>query len=555
MNEVWRRRGVGAALIILLTFVAYIPAIHGGFVWDDESLITDNRMVHASDGLYRFWFTTESPDYRPLTWSLWWLEWRLWGMDPIGYHVVNVLLHAINSVLMWIILRRLKIPGAWLAGLVFAVHPVNVATVAWISEQKNTLSMLLYAGAILWYLRFDEEGRWRWYGLSLAAFVLALLSKTAIIMVPFVLLGCVWWRHGRVRWKDFLSSVPYFVPSLMMGLVTIFQHQRVLAGAVVRTGGFASRLAAAGWIPWFYLYKALLPVDLTSIYPKWEVDAFRWISYVPGLVLVGGFALFWRERTTWGRPLLFGLGYFVVMLFPVLGFFDQRFYQLSLVADHWQYYAIIAPIALVVTAGERIGRGWGEQGRYWGAVLGVAVLMALGVATWKRSCVYKSNETLWRDSLTKNPDAWMAHYNLGTALLHSGRLEEAIAPLEQAVRLSPGLTKAHSNLGIALAQVGRVQEAVVQLEQAVQIDPDLAEAHANLGHALMLAGRVPEAVRHWEQALRLKPDWAEVHYDLGLASEQMGKTEAAIEHYELALKFNPNMVDAQNRLARLRAVQ
>ena len=218
-----------ALVLAVVTFVAYQPAWHAGFIWDDDRLITDNRMVQARDGLYRIWFTTEAADYYPLTSSFWWLQWRLWGKNAGGYHAVNVLLHAANVVLIWMLLRRLRVPGAWLAALVFAIHPVNVATVAWISEQKNTLSMLFFALSILWYVRFDEESKGHWYGLSLAAFLLALLSKSAVVMLPVVLLGCVWWLRGRVRRQDLLRSVPFFVLSLVMGLVTIwFQYNRVL---------------------------------------------------------------------------------------------------------------------------------------------------------------------------------------------------------------------------------------------------------------------------------------------------------------------------------------
>lgn len=251
-----------AAALIVLTFAAYIPALRGEFIWDDQVLITDNQLIRARDGLHRFWFTTEAPDYLPLTSSLWWLEWRLWGNNPMGYHVVNVLLRVANVVLVWIILRCLNIPGAWLAAAIFAIHPVNVATVTWISEQKNTLSMLFYLAAILSYLRFDEEGRWRWYGFSLAAFLLALLSKSAVVMMPIVLLGCVWWQHGRVRWKDSLYIGPFIAASLILGLVTTwFQHNRALAlgGLSTPTSSILSRVAAAGYALWFYLYKALLP--------------------------------------------------------------------------------------------------------------------------------------------------------------------------------------------------------------------------------------------------------------------------------------------------------
>ena len=586
MKDAWRSPLAGAALIVVLTVVAYIPTMHGGFLWDDGALIANNRMVKASNGLYRFWFTAETADYRPLTWSLWWLEWRLFGAAPTGYHIVNLLLHAIDSVLVWMILRRLKISGAWLAALLFAIHPVNVATVAWISEQKNTLSMLFYAVAILLYLRFDEAGRWRWYGWSLAVFLLALLSKTAVVMLPVVLLGCVWWRHGRVRRKDFLCSVPYFMPALVMGLVTIFQHQHALAGAVVRTGGFASRLAAAGWIPWFYLYKALLPFNLTVIYPMWEIDSSRWLSYMPGIILIGFFAWFWRKRETWGRPLLFGLGYFVVTLFPVLGFFDQGFYAYSLVADHWQYYSIIGVLALVVAAGQRICRRPGKQGRYLGIVLGGAVVLVLGVATWERACIYADAETLWRDNMVRNPNAAVvhnnlgialgrvpeaiaqyeqtlrinpdfadAHFNLGVALMQTGRVPEAMAHWQQALRVKPDYAEAHYNLGVALMQMGRVPEAMEHWRQALRINPDFAEAHYSLGVALAQVGRVPEAMEHWEQVLLISPDYAEAHYNLGVGLEQDGKPAEAIQHYQQALRIRPDYTDARNALARLHASQ
>jgi tetratricopeptide (TPR) repeat protein len=549
MKNAWRSLGPGATLIILLTVVAYVPAMRGGFIWDDGLLISENRTVRASDGLYRFWFTTEAPDYYPLAWSLWWLEWRLWGDSTTGYHVVNVLLHAVNAILVWIVLRHLKIPGAWLAGLLFAVHPVNVATVAWISEQKNTLSMLFYAVAILLYLRFDEEGRWRWYGLSLAAFLLALLSKSAVVMLPVVLLGCVWWTRGKVRWKDFLRSGPFFGLSLVLGLVTIwFQYHQALGGYTIRAASFPSRLAAAGWVPWFYLYKALLPLNLTVIYPKWQIDASRWVSYLPGIILVGCLIVFWWRRKTWGRPLLFGLGYFVVMLFPVLGFFDQGFYQFSLVADHWQYCSIVGAIALSVAAGERIFRRMGEQRRCLGTVAGVAVLMVLAVATWRRGHVYADEETLWRDNVAKNPNAWLAHHNLGIALGQAGRIQEAIWHWEQALRIKPDYARTHYNLGIALGQVGKLADAIAHYEQALRIKPDYAEAHNSLGAALWQAGRIQEAIGHYEQALRIKPDYAEAHNNLGAALAGQGRVSEAIAEYAAALQIKPDYADAHYNL-------
>jgi len=562
MKNTERSRGLKAGLILLLlTIVAYLPAMRGGFLWDDGLLITQNRAVKANDGLHRIWLTTETSDYYPLTWSLWWLEWRVWDGRATGYHVVNVLLHAIGTVLVWLVLRRLNVPGAWLAALVFAIHPVNVATVAWISEQKSTLSMFFYALAVLLYLKFDEEGQWLWYGLSVGVFLVALLSKTAVVMLPVVLLGCLWWRHDRVRWKDWLCSVPFFALSFVFSLVTIwFHNSHVLKGEPIQTGGFLSRLATAGWVPWFYLSKALLPVNLTVIYPKWQVDPSRWASYVPGVVLIACLSVFWWKRRTWGRAILFGLGYFVVTLFPVLGFFDQSFYHYSWVADHWQYYAIIGVIALAVAAAKTIDRKIRERNRradvpvrFGMELVGVTALIVLGAATWSRCGVYADSETLWRDNLAKNPSAWLAHNSLAVTLLKHGKLSEAIAHFEEALRLNPDYPQAHNNLGAALSQTGKAQEAVDQYELALRIRPDYAEAHNNLAISLVRLGRSREAIEHFEEALRIKPDDAGTHYNLGVALEQDGRVQEAIGQYEQALQIQPGMPVAQNRLARLQA--
>ena len=550
MKQTWTSTGWSAALIVLLTALAYVPALRGGFVFDDYVLITRNRIVKAGDGLSRLWFTTEATDYYPLSGSLWWLEWHLWNDRATGYHVVNVLLHAGCAVLVWLILRRLKIPAAWLAAMVFAVHPVNVATGAWISEQKNTLSMLFYALAILLFLRFDEEGQSRWYGLSLGAFLLALLSKTAVVMLPVVLLGCLWWEHGRVRRRDWLCSVPFFVLSLVSGLVTIrLQYDHAMEGHAVQTGGFASRLAAAGWVPWFYLSKALVPIDLTVIYPKWEIDASRWVSYVPGIILIGGLALFWWKRKSWGRPWLFGLGYFVVTLFPVLGFFDQAFYRYSLVADHWQYSSIIGVIALAVAVGHKVGNRMGERGRFDRVLAGAAVLILLGQATWRRSSVYADSETLWRDNVTKNPYAWMAHNGLGSALEAAGQLDEAIEQYDQAVRINPDYAEGHYNLGSALWQAGKSEDAIEHYEEALQIKTNFAEAHYNLGIALWQTRGAQEALKHFNEAVRINPDYAEAHNNLGVALQQAGQVQEAIGQYERAVQIKPDYLEAHNNLA------
>jgi Tfp pilus assembly protein PilF len=536
-------------LLIVLTFLACLPVLFGGFIWDDHSLIIGNQMVHASDGLYRFWFTKEAPDYWPLTSTMWWLEWRLWGNSPTGYHVVNVLLHAINAVLVWMILARLKVPGAWLAGCVFALHPVNVATAGWITEQKNTLSMLFYGISILLYFRFDEEGRWRWYGLSLTAFLLALLSKTAVVMLPVVLLGCVWWTRGRVRWKDVLRTAPYFLLSLIMGLVTIqFQHAQPTYGHVVANASLAYRVAASGWIPWFYIYKDILPSGLCVIYPRWHIDPSSGWTYLPGILLAGCLAIFWQQRANWGRPWLFAMGCFVVTLVPVLGLVGTAFYADSMVTDHWQYLAIPWVIGLTVAAGVTACNRLGKWRRFVSVSVSAIVLAALGIATWDRCRVYAQDETLWRDNLVKNPDAWMAHNNLGSVLMRKGKVPEAITHFRQAIWIAPHLAGAHYNLGHALIQEGKVTEGISHYEQALQINPDFANVHYDLGTALMGQGRLVEAISHYEMALQINPDFPEAHGNLGFILQEMGRTQQAILQYEKAVRLKPDYIEAHFNL-------
>lgn len=578
-------------VLVAVTFLAYAPVWRAGFVWDDETLITGNPLIKAGDGLYRFWFTTEPADYYPVTNTLGWLEWRLWGNRALGYHVVNVLLHVVNAALVWTILRRLTIPGAWLAAAVFAVHPVNVATVAWVSEQKNTLSMLFFLVAILSYLRFDEQGCWRWYGFSLGAFLLALLSKAAIVMLPIVLLGCVWWRRGRIKWKDLLCSLPFFILSAILGLIAIrFQfHHRLALGLPPSSVSWASHLAVAGSVPWFYLSTTMWPVDLTVIYPKWQINDSHWSSYVLGVVLVYAFGVFWWKRNTWGRPLLFGFGYFVTMLFPVLGFFNQTFYRYASVADHWQYYSIIGPIALVAAFTHWIGGRLSDRGQYWRRILAAGLLVVLAMATGRRVGVYTDSVTLWQDNVVRYPDAYGAHQNLGFLLAQEGKLREAIGQFAETVRLRPDIAESHYGLGSALAQQGRTPEAIREFEHALRIKPNDAQLQNNLANTLVMAGRVSEALPHyqqalvlkpgsaemrdnlgmafaqlgrmqeameqWERALQIKPDYAEAHYDLGLALERTGRIADAIAHFEQALKSDPNMVEAQHKLARLRPVR
>jgi tetratricopeptide (TPR) repeat protein len=527
------------------TLLAYLPVWHAGFIWDDDYWLTTNPLTKDSHGWYRFWFATTTTDYYPLTSSVFWLEWRLWGTNAAGYHVVNVLLHATDAVLLWRLLARLEIPGAKLAAAIFALHPVNVESVAWIAELKDTLAMFFLLLTLLFYLKFDDTKLWRWYRVSVGLFVLALLSKSAVAPLPLILLGIVWWRRGRVEWKDILQSVAFFGVAGMLGLITIwFQSHNSIGHLVVRTDGFWSRLTIAGRAVWFYLYKAVLPVDLLPVYPRWPIGMVNVISFVPGLLLAAVFIVCWKFRATWGRGPLFGLGCFVVMLLPVLGFLNISYFAYSLVADHWQYFAIAGAIALVAAGITKVL----SPSPGGTVIVSGTLLLVLGVLTWRQADLYHDSETLWLATLAQNPQSWLAHYNLGNALLQNGKIDEAISHYQQALEIKPNYAVAHNNLGNTLLREGNVDEAILHFQKALEINPYDAIAHYNLGYALQQKGKTDEAIAQFQQALEINPNNAAAHYNLGNALLQTGQVDAAIAHFQQAIQVNPDDADAYNNL-------
>jgi protein O-mannosyl-transferase len=343
----------GALLIIGIIALAYIPALKAGFVWDDDSMLTGN-LVLQPNGLYRSWFTTEQLNYWPITWTSYWLEHLLWKENPTGYHATNILIHALCVLLLWRILVRLKIPMALPISLIFAVHPVNVESVAWVAQRKTILSMLFFLSSLAAYLKFDRTNQRRWYWASVGLFVLAVLSKGTVVALPMVILMCVWWLRRSIKRLDVVRSLPFFAISAVSSILEIwFQYNKAIGTDIVRTDSLAARIAGAGTAVWFYISKALVPVHLVFIYPRWQIDPTKWFSWIPDIALLAVFALSWRFRARWGRPILFALGYFIVMLLPILGLLNTYFMRYSLVADHYQYAGMIGVIALATVGVSR----------------------------------------------------------------------------------------------------------------------------------------------------------------------------------------------------------
>ena len=536
-------------LLIVICFLVYLPVWDAGFFWDDFGLVAGSPIIRRANGLYLYWFTTTAPDFFPLTSTTWWLEWRLWGMNPLGYHLTNVGLHAFSTVALWRILIRLKIPGAWLAAALFAAHPVCVESVGWISERKNTLSMPFFLFSLLGYLKFEDTSKRRWYAFAIAGFVLSLLSKSATAPLPLILLGMAWWRRGQVGRRDVLRSVPFFFVAGLFAAVTIwFQHHRAIGPEIVRADGFLSRLAGAGWAVWFYLYKALLPLNLLSVYPRWQIDPTKVMAYVPGVLFVAALAVGWRGRRAWSRGLLFGLGYFAVMLLPILGFINISFMRHSYVADHWQYFAIIGPIVLMA-AGVMSGLNRLQAGMPWlkPATCGLLLLIFASLA-WRQAALYTNVEKLWRHTLAGNPNSVLVHNNLGNALVEAGNNDEAITHFQAALAIEPGFADAHYNLGSLYFRSGRLTEAESHLQQALIAQPNWAKTFNNLGQLRFQTGKVDEAILLFRKAVELDPDTAIYFGNLGAALLSTGKADEAVALFRKGLDLDPSSAELLNNL-------
>jgi tetratricopeptide (TPR) repeat protein len=557
------RLGLGALFIFALVFIVYRPILPGNFLMDDHRLIKeDNPLVNGKFGPLNIWFQT---DFTLSTFALW-LQWLAWGESPGGYHAVNIALHGLSAILLWRLLARLKIPGAWLAAAVFAVHPVCVNSVARIAEIKNTLSLPFFILSFWLYLRYEEfslkpasqnqiaSHRWHdpaalWYGLSLAAFVLALLSKTSTVMLPLVLLGCAMWRRGRIARLDFLQISPYFILSLAFGLMsTWFQKHQALvtAGQTLQPQNFLERLAVAGRVFWFYLDKALLPLNLNVVYPRWKVDATTLAAYLPVFLLCAGFALCWRFRRSWGRPMLFGLGCFIVTLFPALGFFDSQYLTMWQVSDHLQYLPLIAPLTLAVAGlafllNTKIVR-----------CAGVVLVLTLSVLTFQRAQVFATEESLFRDTLAKNSAASDAHNDLGVILAKRKNYSEAAAHFVAAVQSNPDNAGAQLNLGQSLALTGKFAEAKPHFLTAIKLKSADPQAHKLFAAALVQQGKNRDAIVQLQVALCLKPD-IQTRLNLAELLFQTGDSRQAAVQFRKVLLLNPDLPEPLNNLAWLLA--
>ncbi len=560
-----------AAVIVFAVLLAYLPAMRGSYIWDDPRYVSENPLLRSADGLQRIWTDLGATvQYYPMVFTTFWIEYRIWQLDPTGYHVTNIILHAITAVMLWFVLRRLSVPGAWLAAAIFALHPIQVESVAWITERKNILSATFYMTSLFFYLGFEPIGRpenpkvarrWLFYAISFVLFMGALFSKTVTCSLPAAILLLIWWQRGRITRPDVLPLIPFFVAGAIMARVTTYMEKTyVHAEGADWVFSALDRILIAGRALWFYIWKLILPVNLTFNYPRWQIDTSIWWQYLFPLAAVAVVVVLWIMRKRIGRgPLVVALFYGGTLL-PALGFTNTYPMRYSFVADHFQYLAGIGPIvlasALLVTAvlSRRPALAHRERGTRDRSVptslyaIGGVLLAVLIVATSSQAEIYKNRQTLWTDTLEKNPDSFLAHNNLATIYLDAGRADLAVGHLEAAVRIKPDFHEAHSNLGRALNKMGNTERAEFHCAEAVRLKPDSREAQYNLANTLARQGKIDEAIEHYEIVLQLGPDMAMAHNNLAIALSQAKRYDDAVPHFHEAIRLMPDYALARRNL-------
>jgi protein O-mannosyl-transferase len=584
-SKFWQLTAQVAAIVIAVVLV-YLPAFRADFVWDDEQLVTGNPLLRTFTGLVEIWSGGRTADYFPITNTVFWIEHYIFGENATGYHVVNIVLQAADALLVWLFLRRLNVPGAWLAGLIFGIHPVNAESVAWISELKNVLSMFFVLLSIFCFFRSADQRvfpRSTSYILSLVFFLLALLAKTQVVFLPVALVLCAWWRSRNATSAKFrreaIRTWPFFLMAAVMSLVTIWFQNRGIGEEEIFIGSIARRLVNAAMAVWWYAGKVFVPARLMSIYPLWRFDSPEPLQWLPLIALLALLAILWRWRNHGTRGAFFGSTYFVVALLPVLGLVRMAYLRSgTLVADHLQYFADVSLIALF-SAG--VAAFWArlQRGTKIAAAALVALLLgAMGTYTCVRAAVFRDEETLWRDNLSKNPDSWQAHVRIGQRLFKQERYPEALLHLQRVVQLKPELADNHNLLGLVYCRLGRFEEGIAEYREALQLKEaksstaatdSVATIRTNLANALAITAsnlsgssatipeeafkRYEEAIEQYEKALELEPQQPAIHRNLGMLLARLGRYDEAEAHLRATLKIVPNEPAARATLEEIEA--
>lgn len=540
---------MAAGILLAIIVIAYIPAWKAGFIWDDDQHLTKNPCIVGPSSFADIWTSTQAY-YYPLVLTTFWFIHQIAGLNPLPYHVLNVLMHAGSAIVLWQVLRKLNVRSGWLGAALWAMHPVMVQSVAWITELKNTQSGFFYLLSIFFFLEWDDARKRSFFTFSLLFFVMAITSKTSTVMLPVVLGLCLWWRHNRVGVQHFVRLIPFFAVSAAASAWTIWEQEYHSGAQGVRFAmSWPERFAVAGYDLWFYLFKLLWPARLSFFYPQWKIDTASMLTSVPlSLAVIGLGILFWKRNGPI-RPVFFATAYFVTSLFPVLSFFNVFFFRYSFVSDHFQYLAAMGPLALAAAGIFYALEKFGEA-KWWPRIAFV-LLVFLAQATWRQTTNYVDAEHLYRMAIDRNPECWPAYTNLGAQFLQEQRFDDALDYCQKALTIKPDVAETQYNLGNCYLAKRDFATAIPAYQAALRLQPGNPRTHSNLAACLVSTGSVEQALEQWQEAVRVDPNYAEAHYNLGYVLGQLGRRDEAISHLKEAVRIRPGYAAAKDQLRAL----
>jgi tetratricopeptide (TPR) repeat protein len=546
-----------ALLLCGLCLIVYFPVLYGSELWDDGFHLTAPGLRSLS-GLGHIWFQLgATQQYYPILHSFFWLENSVWGQSVLGYHLANICLHVINAYLFFILLRHLEIKGAWLASFLFALHPLGVESVAWISEQKNTLSLMFYLSSALVYFNWLVSKNKNTYIIALVLFILALLSKSVTATLPCAILVILIWKKGSLNFKeDILPLTPWFILALVSGLFTVWVERYVIgANGLNYTLSVVSRIILSGKIILFYVAKFLWPKHLSFIYSRWVIDVTDASQYLAlALCIVTLISLvFWRRR--YAGSLCVAL-LFIGTLFPVLGFFNIYPFAYSYVADHFTYHACLALFAGIAalwsTYNLKCSQSHSLVKRRLPIIMAMGVLTALGSKAYTQAKNYTDSETLYRATLQTTPDCFLAHNNLGVMLSERGESREALKHFYAAMDANPNYPQSYKNYADELSKnPGHDEEVLALYTHAIALNPSYTEAHESLANQLsQMPGRAEDAEKEFQKTLLLRSSYAKAHNDYAIFLGNMPQRhEESIRQYIESLKIEPLNATTHENLA------
>ena len=572
-------------LVAVVTALVFSPVLQNDFVnWDDHKNFVDNLDYRGlSWSNIRWMFTTfHMGHYQPLSWVTLGLDYVLWGMNPLGYHLTNLILHAANALLFyWLALRLFSLPtleslakartalpwAAAFSALLFSIHPLRVESVAWATERRDVLAGFFLLLTVLFYLKAVKagEGDFRYrrnLALSLVVYLLSLLSKASGMTLPLVLLvldvfplrridpGSKAWFSPGAR-KLWLQKLPYLLFAVIAVIVAFAAQYQAAAYRPLEQHGLPSRMVQVSYAFAFYLWKTVLPFNLSPLY-ELPVDpaVWRWTFLFAGFFGVAITALLLAKRQSW-PALLAAWVIYGALLAPTSGIAQSG---PQLVADRYSYFscmswAILAGGGLLYLRQMARETNFTEVLSAVGWSLGLTVPVVLGILSWNQTKIWRDSQTLWRHAIALDTNSFFAHNNLGEALSREGRLVEATVEFRAGLRLKPKDPDSHYNLGNALAKQGKLDEAKPHFRNALRLDPDHADSHYDLGNLLARQGQLEEAAKHFHQVLRVAPQDARAHYNLGQVLARQGRTMEAIDRFRRAVGIDPKHGKAIYHLA------